>query len=95
MRITRSKGYRFKIQEYESLEVMSSVTVESADDGVSVEELAAMPPEEMDTHIKNLEELCFDTLQNQLAPLLAEARYLVHPKSSATDVEKYNEGLNA
>lgn len=95
MRITRSKGYRFKIQEYESIEIMSSVTVESADDGVSVEELAALSPEEMDTHIENLETLCADTLQGQLTPLLEEARYLVHPKSSAADVEKYNEGLNA
>jgi hypothetical protein len=95
MRITRSKGYRFRLAEYESMEVMSSVTVESADDGVSVEELAAMSPEEMDTHIQNLESLCADTLQNQLKPLLEEARYLAEKKSSATDVESYNEGLNA
>lgn len=95
VRITKSKGYRIRLQEYETMEVMSSVTVESADDGVSVEDLANLTPEQMDEHIKNLEELCTETLQNQLKPLLEEARYLAHPKSSAIDIEKYNEGLGA
>lgn len=95
MRITRSKAFKFKIQDYEQMDVMASITVDSADLGVSDDERAAMDDAAMDEHVKDLSAFCRALLQDEIQPLLSEARALAERKSSAEDVEKFNAGLGA
>lgn len=95
MKITRSKAFKFKLQDYEQMDVMASVTVDSADLGVSDEERAKMSDEDMEAHVINLSSFCRGLLQEEIQPLLEEATQLAERKSSAEDVEKFNKGLGA
>lgn len=93
MKISRTKAYKFQPQQYEAMEIMASVTVDSADVGVSTDDLLAMDLAEMDEHIKDMGILCDSTLMLQLTPLLEEAEKMCDNKSSAHDVYDYNKGL--
>jgi len=93
LKISRTLGYQFSLQQYESIKINASATVDSNDIGVANEVLAAMTESEMDKHIVMLEEFCDEMLQRQLQPLLEEAEQLSTPKSSAHDAFDYHKGL--
>lgn len=75
------------------MDVMASITVDSADLGVSDDERVAMDYAQMDEHVKDLSAFCRAMLQREIQPMLSEATALAERKSSAEDVEKYNVGL--
>jgi hypothetical protein len=95
VKISRTLGYQFSLQDYESIKLNASATVESNDIGVADEVLLKMSDAELDVHIKDLEAFCDDMLQSQLKPLLEEADRLCQRKSSAHDVSDYHRGLGA
>lgn len=95
MRISRSSSYRFQSQDFEYISPMASVTVDSADLGISEDDLLKFTEEQMAQHVKDLGEFCAEVLEDQLRPHLEEADKLCFPKSAAHDVADYHEGVRA
>lgn len=95
MRITLSKSFKFKLADYEQMDVMSSVTVDSADLGVSDEERVGYTDGQAETHWDELIATAKSLLQEQIVPLVDEATVLAERKSSAHDVMNYYKGQGA
>jgi hypothetical protein len=86
VRINRSLKYHFSLQQYESVDISASVTVDNNDLAIMDEELAKLDEAAYDRMVSDLTNLCVTELNNQLRPMLKEADDLCERQSRAHDV---------